>query len=236
VTLSILGYKLNFKSTKIVISILFIITAIVFINFPEIDLKVSSLFYNTESGFYLKNRPFAQFIYYATFYVVYLFALVSIFLLILDFILRKNLFGIRKKVLTYLLISLILGPGLLVNLGFKEHWGRARPATTTYFGGDKQFTPAFIKTNQCQHNCSFTSGHAAAAFYFLTLVPIVRSKKLKTAVILSALSWGSLVGFVRIIQGRHFLSDVVFSAFFVVFTAWLSYYLIFKSDQEGESK
>jgi lipid A 4'-phosphatase len=163
-----------------------------------------------------------------TILLIKLFLAIVITFLILEFLLKKEIFGIKKRALIYLIVSLLLGPGLIVNVILKNNLGRARPSQIKEFGGKKRFTPAFIKTNQCKTNCSFTSGHAAAAFYFISLVALFRNKKAKIIAVLIALFWGSLVGFVRIVQGGHFLSDVIFSAFFVIFSARFSYYLIFE--------
>lgn len=221
-------WRLDIRKLDILLLVLFLVLAIIFIFFPQIDIKISSFFYKEGIGFYLKDITFAKIVYKLTILIIKIFAISVFTLLVIDFILKKEIFGIKKRVLIYLLTSLLLGPGLIVNTVFKNSWGRARPMQIKEFGGDKKFTPAFIKTDQCGKNCSFTSGHAAAAFYFISLVPLFRDKKTKTAVAIAALSWGSLVGIVRIIQGGHFLSDVIFSAFFVYFGAKISYYIVFQ--------
>ncbi|WP_200762316.1 phosphatase PAP2 family protein [Nitrosophilus alvini] len=216
------------KKSDIVIFILFCFSVALFLYFAKIDLYISDFFYKEGTGFYLANTLFAKIIYKATIIVVAVFTIAVLGLLILDLILKKELFSIRKKVLVYLILSLLLGPGLVVNLIFKDNWGRARPIHIEQFGGDKKFTPAFVKTDQCEKNCSFSSGHAAAAFYFLSLVPLFRDPKKRFFVAAAALAWGFAVGTVRVLQGGHFLSDVVFSAFFVYFTARILYYFMFE--------
>jgi len=213
---------------EIFIIFLFFLSAIFFILFPQIDINFSSLFYKEGVGFYLKNEIFAKIIYKFTIISIEIFAMALMIFLILEIAFKKDFFNIKKRAIIFLLLSLFLGPGILVNTIFKNSWGRARPAQIKEFGGDKKFTPAFIKTDQCEKNCSFPSGHAAAAFYFLSLAFLFKNKKTKNAIIAAALFWGVLVGFVRIIQGGHFLSDVIFSAFFVYFAAKFSYYLVFK--------
>ena len=69
----------------------------------------------------------------------------------------------------FLLLTLIIGPGLITNTLLKDNWGRARPHQITEFGGRAQFTPAFVITNQCVRNCSFTSGDSSFGFWFHTL-------------------------------------------------------------------
>lgn len=216
------------KKFDIFLITLFSLAAVLFLIYPQIDIKISSFFYKEGVGFYLANAPFAKLIYKATIILTVVFSITLLILFIADTIFKKEFLGVKKKVIAYLLITLILGPGVIVNLLFKNNWGRARPSQIEQFGGDKKFTPAFIKTDQCEKNCSFTSGHAAAAFFFLALVPLFRDKKARIIAALAAISWGAFVGFVRILQGGHFLSDVVFSAFFVYFTARVVYYFMFE--------
>jgi len=122
---------------------------------------VSSLFY--DHGFYLKDLWAAKIVYKAAQIVIALTALLLVALLVAA-LLGKEV--VKKRILIYLLAVLIVGPGLIVNVVFKDHFGRARPAQIVEFGGTKQFTPALVPTDQCHKNCSFSSGHAAAAFIF----------------------------------------------------------------------
>ncbi len=206
--------------------LLWLLPCALFYLYPQIDLFISSLFF--DNGFFLKNTLFAKAIYKLTIITTAAFGIGTLFLLLYELIAKKEF--IQKRVLIYLLLALLLGPGLLVNVVLKNHWGRARPSQITYFGGTKEFTPAFVVSNQCRRNCSFTSGHAAAAFYFLALAPLFRGKKRRIAFI-AALLWGSIVGFVRIIQGGHFLSDVVCSAVFVYLVSVGLYYLLFERNR-----
>ena len=207
--------------------LLLLLLCVLFYLFPQIDLYVSALFF--DGDFYLKNTLFAKAVYRLTIVSVALFVIGVAALLLYENITKKEI--VRRRVLVYLLLALLLGPGLLVNVVFKDHWGRARPSQIAAFGGSKKFTPAFVIADQCEKNCSFTSGHAAAAFYFLALVPLFEGRKRRIALI-AALSWGSLVGFVRIIQGGHFLSDVVCSAVFVYIVSDILYKLIVAKERQ----
>lgn len=51
-----------------------------------------------------------------------------------------------------------------------------------------------------------------------------RRKRLLAVSILA----GSAIGLVRVVEGGHFLSDVIFSGLFVYFAARISFNLIFK--------
>jgi lipid A 4'-phosphatase len=112
----------------------------------------------------------------------------------------------------FMLVGLLLGPGLLVNVGFKPIFGRPRPVHIEQFGGKDYFTSAWVASGQCKWNCSFVSGEAAAAAFVLAFVFIVtprwRPAALVTGVIVTLAD-----SFARMAAGGHFLSDVV--------TAWL---------------
>lgn len=109
-----------------------------------------------------------------------------------------------------------------VNSLFKAHWGRARPVQIQAFGSTQQFTAPWVMTNQCMRNCSFTCRHAAAGFD-LSISALVSHRRywLPVGIVL-----GSLFGLVRIMNGAHFLSDVIFSYFVVMISAALFSWLI----------
>lgn len=130
-----------------------------------------------------------------------------------------------RKGLIYLLLVALLGPGLLVNTLFKDNWGRARPAQVENFGGDKAFSPAWVPGAQCQRNCAFACGDASVGFFFLA--PAFILAKRRRAWLAAGLAAGGLLGLMRLAQGGHFLSDVVFAFYFVYFAAWLIHRLMY---------
>ncbi len=124
------------------------------------------------------------------------------------------------------MLALILGPGLFVNVVLKGNWGRARPDHVIEFGGANTFTPAILIAKECDHNCSFVSGHAAMGFYFVAIAFLF--PRLGNRYFIILFSYSLMVGLTRIVQGRHFLSDVIFSFFVVFGMARLLYYLMFE--------
>ncbi len=127
---------------------------------------------------------------------------------------------VRLRIATaFLLIAGILGPGAVVNLGFKDHWQRARPYQVADFGGEKQFTRAAVMTDQCDNNCSFVSGHVSCGFYFTALMLIQRKRKVFWAIAGSAA--GVLIGFSRMSDMAHWLSDVLWAYPITLATSWI---------------
>ncbi|MEQ1576605.1 MAG: phosphatase PAP2 family protein [Hyphomicrobium sp.] len=126
----------------------------------------------------------------------------------------------------FLAINFIVGVGLVVNLGFKDHWGRARPRHLVEFGGSKSFSPPLTPAEQCRKNCSFVSGEAASIY----------APFFATAVILPAYGWplaaagvvaGISAGIIRMLSGAHFLSDVLFAGIITAFVAIALHAMIF---------
>jgi lipid A 4'-phosphatase len=118
-----------------------------------------------------------------------------------------------------IVIAGILGPGAVVNWGFKEHWQRARPYQVVNFGGDKQFTRATVMTDQCDNNCSFVSGHVACGFFFTSLMLIQRRRKVAWAIAGSLA--GLVIGFARMSDMAHWLSDVLWAYPITLATSWV---------------
>ncbi|MDH5360290.1 MAG: phosphatase PAP2 family protein [Gammaproteobacteria bacterium] len=197
-----------------------------FFIFPQVDLWFSRLFYNEENGFHYAQTPWVQFSFHL---VPKLATAVIIFLLIaipFTIVFKKTIFGFSSKAYLYLFLSLSIGPGLIVNSTFKEHWDRARPITVMEFGGDKIFTPAFVISDQCETNCSFTSGHPTILFAFLSLALLLNGQRRRQVIYFSIIG-GGIIGLGRIIQGGHFLSDVMISGFIVSMVAYSLYWLMY---------
>lgn len=111
--------------------------------------------------------------------------------------------------------AMALGPGTLVNLIIKPIWGRARPRQIIEFGGTREFTPAWVVTNQCSWGCSFVSGEAAASAFLFVFAFIVPSRWRPLAFWL-ALAVTIIISFVRIAAGGHFLSDTVIASLLII--------------------
>ncbi len=105
-------------------------------------------------------------------------------------------------------LAIFMGPGLLVS-AVKDITLRARPFHVTQFGGERQFSPALQRTNQCNDNCAFVSGHTADGFLLASLMLLNRRRRKMWAV--AGVVSGLLVGFARISVGAHWLSDVLWA-------------------------
>lgn len=183
--------------------------------FPRIDLDVAGLAYVPAQGFPLAHLSLFSFVMVALPDFAIGAAVLAAILGIVAVFRRKVVGGITPRIGLFLATSLALGPGLVVNTLLKDHWGRARPHQIVEFGGSAHFSPAVLLSDQCARNCSFPSGHAALGFWLVAFAMVMPPPWRRIAVPI-AFGVGVLVGFMRIAQGAHFLSDVVASAIIVI--------------------
>ena len=188
---------------------------------PGVDRYVSVIPYDQIGNrFYGENDQWSKVIYHLVPWITVFMVLFPISLLVWSKIKHdERQFRQAKRFSIIVLLSLILGPGLLVNTIFKSNWGRARPYQVLRDG--KIFTPVWQANFRLKNQHSFSSGHAAIGFFLG--VPLLALGKKRVAVILSV-AGGLIVGGVRILQGGHYLTDVLFSGIFVWLVAWLVIY------------
>lgn len=132
-----------------------------------------------------------------------------------------------RKAALYVVLVMLLGPGLLVNAMFKDHWGRPRPRNVQEFGGEQVFLEVWQKGVSGEGR-SFPSGHASMGYFLMTPFFVLRKHARHWAVAFLAFGIGSglLIGLARMIQGGHFASDVLWAGGFVYLTAILSWYAL----------
>ncbi len=213
---------------------LMLLSSLPFWLFP-LDIQISRMFYHPELGtgdaaWPVQNLPFVQFCYKAAPILTMLIALPALFIV---------LFGSWIKPIkdwrayaAVVVLTVVLGPGLLVNGIFKEFWDRPRPVQTENFGGDFPYAPPLMM-GEAAGGKSFPCGHCSAGFALAALWLLWRKRRprLAASALTLALVLGASMGFSRIAAGGHYLSDVLWAAWLSFFAAWLSYYLIMRIPQ-----
>jgi lipid A 4'-phosphatase len=101
-------------------------------------------------------------------------------------------------------------------------WGRARPGDILELDGKEDFTPWFQISDACANNCSFVSGDASVGFAVIVLYFL--SKKM--VFFWLSLFCGFGIGLIRIMEGGHFVSDIVIAALvlYLVYYFQIKYY------------
>jgi len=184
------------------------IASLLFLIAPDLDLAASRLFYQPAAGFSDAGSQLLEGIRNVGTMVEWAFLLFMMAPLLIKLAVPKGRLLLPPRATLFVLATFALGPGLIVNGVLKEHWGRARPREIIEFGGGAAFSPAWRISDQCQGNCSFVSGEAAAAFALFAVVFLLR-KELRPAAALVTLAFAAMVSFTRIAVGAHFLSDVL---------------------------
>lgn len=186
------------------------------------DLEFSLLFYNKNiNHFYGENNIWCYLIYQSIGLITIILISGSLFFFLLGKKFSWLNYNYYKPLVITTSICLIIGPGLIINTILKNHWGRPRPYQVVRDHHPyRQFWQANFSAPQ---DNSFPSGHAAIGFF--VGIPFYIARKKKLAIVIS-LSFGLGVGLVRIMQGGHFLSDVLFSGIIVWIISVLIIHLI----------
>ncbi|MGD9108725.1 MAG: phosphatase PAP2 family protein [Gammaproteobacteria bacterium] len=214
---------MNYKNLIIAIGFC-IFFSLLFYIFPQIDIKTSALFYH--HGMFFKPS-WMLVVRHILAWVVWGLMIILLLLLFCGWLLRKKL----VKPALFLVLCFALGPGLLVNVVLKNHWGRPRPSSIVRFGGELTYQRPWVISNQCATNCSFVAGDSSAAFTFFALVVLIniywRKKFWRNLVFsLCALNW-MFFSMIRLAAGGHFLSDILIGATLVWMVIWVCYWLVY---------
>ena len=121
--------------------------------------------------------------------------------------------------LAFVVVAGIVGPGMVVNWGFKENWQRARPYQVENFGGTQKFSRAAVITDQCDNNCSFVSGHVSCGVFLISLGLVHRRRQRRWAA--GGVLSGLVIGFARMADVAHWLSDVLWAFPITLLSSWL---------------
>jgi lipid A 4'-phosphatase len=219
---------MTFMYTRLIWAGLFFALAI-FAKAPGLDLLVAANYYNAESGFFHRDSPMVRALYDWTPPLGRgLIAVLVVYSLIAPRVARwfrargkaelaQRCAGPLRRGAVLALCCALLGPGLLIEGILKNTMGRPRPVQVEQFGGPLAYHAPFVPGDDIKNQRSFVSSHAAAGFALIGLGlacgPVWRRRWLLIGIVT-----GGVIGLGRMMQGGHFISDIIFS-FYVV---WLS--------------
>lgn len=181
----------------------------VFVAFPAIDTAVAGWFHDA-GGFPATKLASLMALRRLGDQLVILVLVVLLASLVGKLVWPARPMAIRPRSTLFLLASLALGPGLVVNAIFKSWSGRPRPIQTDLFGGDWSFVPAWHFDGACISNCSFVSGEASTAIWLLAPV-LLLPRALRLPVGIPVALVGLALSLNRLAFGGHYLSDVMLS-------------------------
>ena len=191
----------------------------------DIDMRISRHFYVPGVGYPVGAKPVWHWFKYFGAIPPLVVSISALGVFIGSFI-GPRMRAMRRGAL-FLVLAMALGPGLITNDVFKDHWGRPRPRDVVALGGSRDYVPPLVMSPR-ENGSSFASGHAATAFYLLTPYFLLRRRSRAKAALVFALglTYGALMGYARVAQGAHFLSDVVWSLGIVYVSALTVYYVL----------
>ncbi len=190
----------------------------------EIDIVIAKLFYASGQGWLFKDALAWQFLYkYGT--VPGLVLTLGALFGFLGGFSRVRLRPYRKYFLLIVLTS-IIGAGLLVNVVMKPYCGRPRPREIVEFNGIWEFCTLCGEGLPGQ-GASFPCGHCTMGFLFVVLVFFwPRSRLVAVGGAVFGLAYGLALGLARAAQGAHFASDIVWSLGTILIVAGLFHYIV----------
>ena len=123
----------------------------------------------------------------------------------------------------FVLLTVVLGPGFLVNFVLKDHWERPRPRDVIELGGQLPYVAAPLRG---EGGKSFPCGHCSVGFLYAMGWWVWRGSRPSWAAASLAvgLITGAALGAGRLAAGGHFASDTVWSAFLAFGVAHFLYH------------
>jgi lipid A 4'-phosphatase len=205
-----------------------VVIGLVFGVFPELDLKLASLFYDAPTrSFPLKLNWLAAHARDGAMWIAWGIATPAIAAVIIKLIRPDRPLLISGRAIVFLLWTLTLSAGVLTNLTFKNYWGRPRPVLVTEFGGDLPFVAWWDPRGQCGRNCSFFSGEGATAFW--TFAPAALTPPAwRPLAYAAATLFGVVTSVLRMAFGGHFFTDVAAAGLVTFLVIWLAHSYIYR--------
>ncbi len=191
---------------------------------PSVDLHIARVFFDPATQRFPSNSSLALLRDHG--YVSIITCAGFVIAALVTKLLPRLAFNVPGRIAIFLVSSLALGPGLVVNGIFKDHWHRPRPIQVTEFGGDKAYVDWWNPAGACDRNCSFASGEAASAAW-MAGPAMLAPAPWRAAALGAAAIFTIIIGTSRMSAGAHFFTDVVFGALMTVLIIWTMYALIF---------
>lgn len=134
-------------------------------------------------------------------------------------------FRLWRKVFLFIVLTAVIGPGLITNGILKEYWGRPRPREVIEMGGRSVYEP-ILTIDRSSKGLSFPCGHATMGFLFMGGYFLFRRHRagLARGFLLGGIVLGGLMGVARMVQGGHFFTDVVWAGLICYFVPMGLYY------------
>jgi len=205
-----------------------LVAGLLFAIFPQLDVTLAHLFYNTGSRtFALSPLGPAQYLRRATMCVAWAFAAPAMVALIAKLIRPDKPLFVPGRAVIFLLSTILLTAIVLPDVIVKHHWGRPRPIATIEFNGSQAFKPWWDPRGTDWHNTSFFSGEAATAFWTYAPAALAPSP-IRPLAFVGATIFGLTTGILRMAFGGHYASDVIAAGVAAFLVVWFAHGFIYR--------
>lgn len=207
---------------------LLLVIGLLFGFYPELDLKITALFFDAQTHtFPLKSWLPAVIYRDVAMVIAWLFVLPAIIALIAKMFRPDRPMFMSPRSASFLALTMLLSAGVLTNFTFKAFWGRPRPVAVQQFDGPLEFKAWWDPSGTCPKNCSFFSGEGATSFW--TYAPAALAPPAWRPLAMTAATvFGAVTGGFRITFGGHFFTDVAISALVSFLVVWLMHGLMYR--------
>jgi membrane-associated PAP2 superfamily phosphatase len=201
---------------------------IVFGFYPELDVRLAGFFLGeSRLTFPLRIDPWLMWLRSVSMWIVAALVAPAVIALVIKLFLPRTRLLVSGRAIIFLLATLVLAPGLVVNAVLKDSWPRSRPIDVPQFGGSERFVAWWDPRGSCTRNCSFVTGDGSAAFW--TMAPAALTPPpWRAAAYAAAIAFGTGIGLMRMAFGAHFFTDVAFAGIITFMIVWLVHGLIYR--------
>jgi lipid A 4'-phosphatase len=196
---------------------------------PQLDLQIAHLFFDPHANpaAAYAMRQWLIPVRDTCMWIVAAMLLPAILAVIGRLVMPRSRMLIPGRAAVFLLMTMALGPGLMVNGILKDHWGRPRPIDVQQMGGTEYFVAWWDPRGDCPSNCSFVSGDVSAGIWTLAPAALMPAPW-RPAAYVAAVAFGAAIGIMRMLFGAHFLTDVVFAGVITFLITWLTYAVLYR--------
>lgn len=211
----------------IVVAALAVITLAVFWG-TDLDIASARAFYDPDhpdGPWPGKDRFLWSLLYGSALWLTGFLVLLALVALVIGTVRRRSRIMLMYGLL--ILLSVMLGPGMIVNGILKNYWGRPRPREVTELGGRKKHIPPLM-IGDIGEGKSFPCGHCSVGYVYCVFWFIWQRRRPTLAVLCLCLSilLGTLLGLARLAAGGHFPSDIIIAGCISFSVALVLHYFV----------
>lgn len=194
---------------------------------PDLDMEIMRTFWHEDSRFFIGSDWLLGWIRRGLLFSIFAFYVMVIAAGLDAYNKQQPALGFTWDKWAYMGACALAGPVLVVNVILKGNWGRARPRSVEEFGGSLDFTQFWVWADQCQDNCSFTSGEVAGVAMIFFALAFLLSNPVRYVVGVIGILCAAFTAWIRFAMGAHFPSDTIMAAVLMVLVAAEVYYVFY---------